>query len=266
MKNILMAVILILALATGICCAGGKNELTNYYCYVESFDADTGKKSEDEKGNFKYITFTNNSCFFSDAKGTNERNFSYSYKGEQNNLYIYSSTKSDSLGVLETLLIFSKDYKRLDLISNHSYFTDWANQIALFVQADPSTKSPLISTANLAPLEQSSTAQNRPSTPSQNNTYTPPPATTYTPTPSSPSSSSSGGSGINPSFYLEQYQRRANTIEMAFSRYRNATTQRDKDNILSDIRRQQQDLRQFRLDSNSKGANINADYYETATP
>ena len=90
-------------------------------------------------------------------------------------------------------------------------------------------------------------------------------------TPSSPGSSpSSGGSNTNITGMVRNYQNMARNVEQALDNYRNAVrrgaTQSELNNYRNDVTRLQQRMRQYRLECNSRGASINADYYETVRP
>jgi len=92
------------------------------------------------------------------------------------------------------------------------------------------------------------------------------PSSNSSSTSSSSSSSTINESGISSGFYVQNYQNMSRNVEMTFNRYRNATTQKAKDDALSDIVRQQQRMRQFREECSTKGVKFGADYYETARP
>lgn len=187
MKKFTMAIGLMLVLVSGVFAQAGK---TNLYKWIEKFHAVTGARSNDNSvkpgDGYIHITFTNNSFYYVDEKG-NKKFDDIPYIGEQNNLFVYrrQGTSVGGSSMIYTYY-FSKDYKRLDVILSSPSVPDFENQISLYVQADPNSKTALIATTNLTPLRQSSTAQNRPSAPAPSTTYTPPPVT-------SPSSPSGGG-------------------------------------------------------------------------
>jgi hypothetical protein len=266
MKKFVMAVVLILALVSGVFAQVTVAGQTFYYKEVEQYHAVTGVRSKATGSIDSFITFTNNTCYRSDVKGNRKATGgdNYTYQGERNNAYIFTASVNEEYLKTTWMYIFSKDYKRADFFAMDAFNPDWENEIRFFVQLEPVTMIPLTPTNNIAPLPRPALAQYRPSRNAPSTTYTPPSTPSYPSTPSSPSTSSGGGSGINASFYLQQYQSRENAISNAYTgRYLNATTQRAKDDVLSDIRRMQRDLRQFRLDANSKGANISAGYWET---
>ena len=150
-----MAVGLMLVLVSGVFAQ------TYYYQYVETVDAN-GVRSKGDIGNF-YITITRNSCYVSDEKGikTKQNIFTlfhaglgdgnYAYKGEQNNLYVFSYEYSD--GVLrmqgmkmvegkggDNYIYFSKDYKRIN-VKRNSYEYGWTDTV-VFQQATPPSSAP----------------------------------------------------------------------------------------------------------------------------
>jgi hypothetical protein len=87
---------------------------------------------------------------------------------------------------------------------------------------------------------------------------------------SSGSSSSSRSSNINVASMVTNYQNMARNVEMALDNYRNAVrrgaTQSELNNLRSRVTSLQQSMRSYRLDCNSRGASIAADYYETVSP
>ena len=161
MKKIIMLIILMLIVVSGLFGQVGK---TYYYKYVETVNTDTGVKSKGssyaysrgssknesdkikkkiEKDNGVYITFTNNSCYFSDSNGMvvkdspggynffrnmvfeiyNGSRVVFSYYGERNNLYVFVAkySRTDAYNAYyrpttyyEDYLYFSKDYKRFN--------------------------------------------------------------------------------------------------------------------------------------------------------
>jgi len=326
MKKMLMAVVLIVALVSGVFAQAGK---TNYYYFVESVKVNTGEKAYALKGDSNYYTFTNNSCYESDAKGNKKiisyRDSVYTYIGEQNNTYVYRlSWKSNNNDMYDTL-IFSKDYKRLDVINSSPSYPDYKEYTHMYVQVDIATNTYLVSTTNLTSLPRPSSAElNKPpassAQPSQSanvgNGGENCPVCNGTggiietvelfggfkssvrvtcwrcngtgkkdiigqPAPviggSSPSSSGSSSSSSSPSSpindssissgtYVSNYQQRSSALSSAISRYMSATSQSERDRILSDIRSQQSSLAQFRNEARSKGVNISPSSEETWRP
>ena len=148
-----MAVGLMLVLVSGVFAQ------TYYYQYVETVDAN-GVRSKRDIGNF-YITITKNSCYVSDENGrkTNVNpstlfmaelgSDTYAYKGEQNNLYVFSYEYSD--GVLrmqgtkmvygkggDNYIYFSKDYKRIN-VRSYSVQYGWSVTNVFQQAASPSS-------------------------------------------------------------------------------------------------------------------------------
>jgi hypothetical protein len=84
------------------------------------------------------------------------------------------------------------------------------------------------------------------------------------------SSSSSGSSNIDVGQMVRNYQNMGRNVEQALDNYRNAVrrgaTQSELNNLRSRVVSLQQSMRSYRLDCNSKGASIAADYYETVSP
>jgi hypothetical protein len=191
MKRFVMAVVLIVAVVSGVFAQAGK---TNCYAYVETVTKEGGRKKTRDT-NYMYITFTNNSCYVSDEKGNNQKEFVLSYRGEQNNVYVYSSVVTDRQygSIFENVFIFSKDYKRVDIIFNltTSYMT--LGDPEMFVQVEPVTRVAVIPSTNLAKLSQISTTQNPQSASAPNSPSYPVPVN---PTPNYPSPSNGGGSTV----------------------------------------------------------------------
>ena len=201
MKNFLMAVGLMFVLALGVFAQVGK---TNYYSYIETVNASTGARRKDTFNGSSvrlfYITFTNNSCYYSDEKG-NKIDTDFSYVGEQNNMYVYSYSQliNEPLGgytglTREEILVFSKDYKRLDMVLSLN-IPNLAKIILLHAQVDPATFSYLIPTANLTPLHPSAASKNKPPAPVLSKPSTPPPVNPSSPMPVSPASPGGGTVG-----------------------------------------------------------------------
>jgi methionine aminopeptidase len=69
---------------------------------------------------------------------------------------------------------------------------------------------------------------------------------------------------------VRNYQNMGRNVEQALDNYRNAVrrgaTQSERDNLRNNVINQQQRMRQYRLECNSRGASIAADYYETVSP
>jgi len=196
MKKFVMAVVLVLAVVSGVFAQSGK---TNCYKAVEQISSTDGRRQLDGKGSF--ITFTNNTCYYSDAKGTRigDTNI-FTYEGEQNNAYVYSiigylNNKPFSYGAL----IFSKDYKRVDnfFISPIREAGIGMNNpliiISMYAQVEPVTGIALIPTTNLSPIPQTTAISNAKSASAPATTYTPPSTPSY---PSSPSSGSTVGNRL----------------------------------------------------------------------
>jgi hypothetical protein len=191
MKKFVMAVVLIVAVVSGVFAQAGK---TNAYKVIETIRNNDGVRSKENRNAF-YITFTNNSCFASDVNGNRKRYDDgdladiHTYQGEQNNthVYVFLSKPSGYGTQMVKILLFSKDYKRFD-----EYMVDKSDPNYVYggygigVQLEPVTGNAVISTTNLALLPRpSSVAQSSPSYPVPVN-----------PTPNYPSPSNGGGSTV----------------------------------------------------------------------
>ena len=132
---------------------------TYYYQYVESVDENGVRSKKDVKG--VYITITKNSCYVSDEKGiksTQEPSYSsnlgkdnYAYKGEQNNLLVFSYQYwgGSSVRIVngswvfgepqgDYYIYFSKDYKRIN-VRSYSVQYGWSVTNVFQQAASPSS-------------------------------------------------------------------------------------------------------------------------------
>jgi hypothetical protein len=151
MKKIVMLIVLVLLTISGVFAQVSVAGQTYYYRYVETVDAETGVRSKDDRKDV-YLTFTRNSCYFSNEKGilindprgggywtTNPMaGRTFNYQSEQNNLFIFRYYKDfgHAGGVEEAILRFSKDYTRI----NHSEYNDNFKRILIYERADPPQK------------------------------------------------------------------------------------------------------------------------------
>jgi hypothetical protein len=124
MKKTVMVIGLLLAIVCGIFAQVSVAGQTLYYKYVYTVDTETEAKSIVGGVKDAYITFTRNSCYFSDEKGIITPIFvfldswaweiTHIFQGEQNNSFVFMAQTKAGGEYYTGYLYFSKDYKRMN--------------------------------------------------------------------------------------------------------------------------------------------------------
>ncbi|MCL2806529.1 MAG: hypothetical protein FWD26_11390 [Treponema sp.] len=149
MKKFSIGIILMFVLVSGVFAQAGQ---TIYYRHVLMVDSKTGVRRDVAINQGMYITFTRNSCYVSNEKGSQISNphgsgtHACTYQGEQNNFHVFTYVE---IGVQDlwrktTTYTFSNDYKRLNIAivitGTMSAFNN--NTIYVYEQAAPPTMGP----------------------------------------------------------------------------------------------------------------------------